>query len=105
MDVLASVTPDHIHIPYKNKIKKTPDTSVMIKERILDTVDPRKRVKEDTVTAVNIYSLQKTPPSFRHKVYYEVDTDESNCCSGDSPTETDDCVINLDKEHENEDDE
>ena len=46
----------------------------------------------------------KTPPYFRHKVDYEGDTDANNRCSNYSPTETDDCVRNLYKEHENEDD-
>ena len=30
-DDLASITPDHLHISRKNKIKKTPDTLVIIK--------------------------------------------------------------------------
>ena len=49
---LASVTPDNIRIPHKNKIKKTPDTSIMIKEHILDIVNPKKRAKEFNVTDV-----------------------------------------------------
>ena len=36
-------------------------------------------------------------------VDYESDTNESNCYSEYSRTETDECVRNLDKEHENED--
>ena len=44
----------------------------------------------------------KKPPSYKHKVDYEGDIHENNRCSDDSPTETDDFVINLDKEHENE---
>ena len=42
---------------------------------------------------------------FRHKVDYEGDTNENTRCSENSPYETDDCVRNLDKEHENEEDE
>ena len=102
---LTSVTPDNICIPSNNKINKNPDTPVIRKERIGDTVNPRTRAKWDTVTDVEKYSLQKTPPYFRHKVDYEGNTYENNCCSDDSPTETDGCVINLDKEHENEYDE
>ena len=41
------------------------------------------------------------PPPFRHKVYYEGDTNENNCCTDDSQTENYYCVRNLDKEHEN----
>ena len=61
--------------------------------------------KEDNVTYVEEYSLQKTLPYFRHKVDYEGDTNEQNRCSYDSPAETDDCVGNLDKEHDNKYDE
>ena len=54
---LASVTPDQQRIPRKNKIKKTPDSSFIIKEHIGDKVNPRKISKEDTATNVeNIYS-------------------------------------------------
>ena len=42
---------------------------------------------------------------FWHKVDYEGDTDENNRCSDDSQAETDNCLRNLDKEQENEDDE
>ena len=104
-EILASVTLDHICIPRKNKRKKTPDTSVIRRETIGDTVNPRKRGKEDTVTDVEKYSLHKTLPYFWHNVDYECDTDEKNCCFDDSWTETDDFLRNLDKEHENEDDE
>ena len=38
-------------------------------------------------------------------VDYEGDTDKNSRCSDDSPTETDDCLRNLYKVHENEDDE
>ena len=48
---LSSVTSYNIFIPSKNKRKKTPDTSVIRKEPIGDTVNPRKRTKGDTVTA------------------------------------------------------
>ena len=47
----------------------------------------------------------KKPPSFWHKVYYKDDTNEKTCGSDDSLSEDDDCVRNLDKEHENESDE
>ena len=102
---LASVTPDNIFIPSKNKINKTLDTSFIRKKPIGDTVNPREREKQDTVTDVEKYSLHKTPPYFWHKEYYEGNTDEKNRCSKDSRTENDDCVKNLDREHEYKDDE
>ena len=40
---LASVTLYILCIPYKNKIKKTPDTSVIRKEPIGELVNPRKK--------------------------------------------------------------
>ena len=72
------------------------------KEYIGDTVNPIKIPKEYTVTDLEKYSINKTPTSFQHKVDYEGDTDEKNHCSDYSQTETDDCVRNLEKEHENE---
>ena len=102
---LASVTPYQQRITRNNKRKETPYTSVIRKEPIRDTVNPRKISKEGTVTDVEKYSYYKTLPFFRHKVDYEGDTDEKKRCSDDSRTETDDCVRNLDKEHENEDNE
>ena len=97
VDDLASVTPDNISIPCKNKRKKTPDTSFIRKEPIVYTFNPRKRVKEDAVTDVEKDILLKKHPYFLHKVYYEGDTDENNRFSDDLPTETDYFVINLDK--------
>ena len=41
---------------------------------------------------------------FQHKVDYKGDTNEKNHNSDDSPSETDGCVRNLAKEHENEED-
>ena len=49
---LESVTPDNVCIPCKNKIKKTPDTSVKRKEPIVEPVNPSKISKYDTVTDV-----------------------------------------------------
>ena len=51
-DDLASVTPENLHIPRKNKRKKTTDTSVIRKEPIGEPVNPRKISKEDAVTDV-----------------------------------------------------
>ena len=102
---LQSVTPDNLCIPRKIKENKTSDSLVIRKKYIGDTVNPRKRSKDDTVTDVEKYSLHKTPPSFWHNADYEGDTYENNRCSDDSRTETDDCVRNLDKEHEHEEDE
>ena len=60
--------------------------------------------KDDTITDVEKASPKQTPPYFRHKVDYEVDTNENNRGSDDSPSETYYCVRELDKEYENEDD-
>ena len=51
-DDLASVTPDNLCIPRKNKRKKITKTSFILKEPIGEPVNPRKRTKEDTVTDV-----------------------------------------------------
>ena len=39
---LSSAKPDNISTTRMNKINKTPDTSVIIKEHIGDTFNPRK---------------------------------------------------------------
>ena len=54
---------------------------------------------------VEKYIPKKTPPSFRHKVDQRGDTNENTCGQDDSPSETDDCVGNVYKEHDNEEDE
>ena len=46
----------------------------------------------------------KSPP-FKNKEDYIGDTNEKTSGSDDSPSETDGCVRNLDKEHKNEEDE
>ena len=69
VDDLVSVTQDHLRISSKNKRKKPPDTSVIRKEPIGESFNPKKNSKEDTVTDVENFTLLKTPPSFRHKVY------------------------------------
>ena len=92
----ASVTPYQQFINRKNKRKKTPDISVIIKEPIGDTVNSIKISKEDTVTIIKKeYSLK--PPYVWHKVDYEGNNNENNRCSDDSRTETDDSVRKLDK--------
>ena len=48
--------------------------------------------------------IKKTPPPFKNKVDYRGDTNEKTRESGDSPSDTDDCAINLDDEHKNEED-
>ena len=45
---------------------------------------------------------KETPPTFWHKVDHKGDTNEKTHGSDDSPSETDGCVRNLVKEHENE---
>ena len=49
---LASVTPDNICIPRKNKRKKTPASSVIRKVPIRDIANLRKISQEDNVTDV-----------------------------------------------------
>ena len=39
---LASVKPDQKYIPWKNKIKEAPNVSILRKETIQETVNPRK---------------------------------------------------------------
>ena len=94
---LSNVTPDNIRISRKKK-RKTPDSLVIRKELIGDTVNPGKIPKDYTVTDVEKYSLHQTPKTFRNKVDYEGDTNENNCCTDYSQTVNDDCVRNLDKE-------
>ena len=49
---LSSETPDILCIPRKNKRKKIPDTSMVIKQPIKEPVKPRKRAKLITLTDV-----------------------------------------------------
>ena len=49
---------------------------------------------------VEKYIPKKTPPSFRHKVDYEGDTNEKTRGSDNSSSENDDCLRNLNKEYE-----
>ena len=67
---LASVTPDQIYIPRKNKREKTPDSLVIRKKPTGDTVNPRKRSQYHTVTDVEKGSQHKTPWYFWNKEYY-----------------------------------
>ena len=71
---LSSVTQDILCIPCKNKINKTPDTSIIRKEPIQEPVNPRKRAIGITLTDVEKGSPKETPSSFRHKVDYKGDT-------------------------------
>ena len=49
---LSSVTSDTIRIPCNNKVKTTPDTSIIIKQLIKKPLNPRKMAKEITLTDV-----------------------------------------------------
>ena len=49
-ETLVIVTPNQQRIPRKNKGKKTPDSLVIKRELIGDTVNSIKISKEDTVT-------------------------------------------------------
>ena len=92
-------------IPRKNKIKKTPASSVLIKDPIVDTVNPKKILKQDSITDAENVRQHKTPWTFLKKEYYEDDTNKNNSFTDDSQTGNDDCVRNLDKKQENEEDE
>ena len=48
---------------------------------------------------------KETPQSIQNKVDYKGDTNEKTCGSDDSTSETNGCVINLSKAHENKEDE
>ena len=101
--ILAIVTPQQIRIPRENKRKKLPESSVLIKEPIIDTVNSRKIPQEDTVTDAEKGSQHKTPQNFRHKEYYEGDTDKKKHFTDNSRTANDYCEISLDNEQGNED--
>ena len=86
-------------------MNKTSENSIIRKQPIKEPVNPRKREKENNLTNVEKCSPKETPPQFRHTVYYTYDTNEKTHGYDDSPIETDGCVRNLTKEHENEEDE
>ena len=81
-------------MPRNNKIKETPQSSRIKKEPIRDTVNPRQIPQEDTVTDVEKYNINKTPPPFLNKVNYEGDIDENNYFTDNLRTKNDDCVRN-----------
>ena len=78
---------------------------IIRKEPIQEPFKPRKREKEDTITNVEKSCPKETPTFFWHRVDYKGDNNEKTHGSDDSTSETDGCVINLAKEHENEEDE
>ena len=84
--------------------EKTPDTSIIREQPIQKTVKPKKRAKENSLTDVEKVGPKEKPLLFRNKVDYKGDTNEKTHVSEDSTTETDGCVINLPKEHKNEED-
>ena len=98
---LAGLTPDILCMPCKNKIK-TPDTSINRKQNIQEPVSTRKKSKENNLPDVEKSSPKETPPSFRHNVDYKGGTNYNTRGSDDSPSETEGCVRNLSKEHDNE---
>ena len=72
------------------------------KENIQEPVTTSKSTKEDTIPDVEKSSPKGKPPPFKIKAGYRGDTNKKTHGSDDSPSETDGCVINLAKEHENE---
>ena len=81
---LSSVTPDQKIIPLKNKRKETPAVSIIRKEPIQETVNPRKISQG--------YSLMHPEKEIRHKMSQpfrqiedcEGNTDENKCNADDS---------------------
>ena len=61
-----------------------------------------KRAKEITLTDLENICPKETTPLFRHTVDYKGDTNDKTHGYNYSPSETDACVRNLSKEHENE---
>ena len=102
---LSSVTPDILRVNCKNKRKKTSDTLFTGKETIQEPFNPRKKAKEITLTDIEKGIPKEKPPLILHKVDYEGDTNEKTHGYDSSTSETDGCVRNLAKEHENEEDE
>ena len=96
-EILSSVTPDIIFIPWKNKIKKTLDNSIIRKQPVKESVNPRKREKQINLTDVEKGSPKETLPTFWHNVDYEGDTNEKTHGYDYSPSETEGCVRNLAK--------
>ena len=94
-EILSSVTSDQQCITRKNKRNKTSDTLITGKESIQESVNTSKRAKEVTIPDVEKSSPKETPPTFKNKVDYIVDTIEKTHGSDDSPSETGGCEINL----------
>ena len=69
----------------------------MRKYPIQEPVNPRKRKKEDTTPHVEKNSPKETNSLFWHKVDCKGDTTEKTHGSYHSPSETDDCVRNMDQ--------
>ena len=71
------------------------------KETIQEPSNPSKRAKEDTTPYVENSIPKERTPLFQHKVDFKDDTNEKTHGSNNYPSETDGCVRNLAKEHEN----
>ena len=78
---------------------------IIRKQPIKEPVNPRKNTKDDTIPDIEKSIPKETPPSFRNKVDCEGDTNEKTRGYDNSPSETDAFVRNLDREHENEEEE
>ena len=62
-EILSSVTSNILRIPRINKIKKTPDNLIIIKQPTKEHVKPKKRAKEIPVNDVEKCSPKEIPPS------------------------------------------
>ena len=58
-EILPSVTPDTLRIPWNNKRKNTSDISIITKKPIKEPVEPSKRAEEITLTDVENIVLKK----------------------------------------------
>ena len=88
----------------KNKREKTLDTPIKGKESCQEPGNLDKRSKEDNIPDVEKHN-KKTPPPLKNKEDYIGDTNEKTRGSVNFPSETNGCVRNLGKEHENGEDE
>ena len=102
---VSSESPDKQRMLRKKKIKDTSYTSIKGKESIKVTYNPIKRSKEVSIPDVEQNNNKKNSTIKKKKEDYIGDTNENMRGYDASPSETDGCVRNLVKEHENEEDE
>ena len=93
----ARFTTDQKLIPFKNKRKKAPALSILRKEQIPETINPRKRSQGDSLMPPETIP-HKISQRFQRAEDYEGDNDEKNCNTYGSRSENDEFVLkNFDK--------